>query len=72
MDAKTIIIGAVALIIGVLLLPLVGNFVGLAKSNDTMANISGMSAVLNLVAYGFTFGLVGVGIGMLIIGFRGR
>ena len=72
MDPKTIIIGAVALLVGVILLPVVGNFVGLAKSNDTMVNISGMTAVLNLVAYGFTFGLVGVGIGMLIIGFRSR
>jgi len=66
------IIGAIALIIGVVLLPVVGNFVGLAKSNDTMANISGMTSVLNLVAYGFTFGLVGLGIGMLIIGFRAK
>ena len=71
-DTKTIIVGAIVIIIGLVLLPVTANFGGLAKTNDSTKNISGMNSIVDIVIYTFTFGLVGVGIGMVMIGFRGK
>lgn len=70
MDIKQIILGAVAIIIGVILLPTIAYFVATAKTNASVAEVSGISAVLDLILYGFAFGLVGIGIGMIWMSFR--
>jgi len=70
MDIKQIILGAVAIIIGIILLPTIAYFVSTAKANESVAAVSGVSAVLDLILYGFAFGLVGIGIGMIWMSFR--
>jgi uncharacterized membrane protein len=70
MDASPIIYGAISIIIGLILLPLVTNFIATAKANSTTASIGGLTSVLDLIAYGFCFGLVGVGIAMIVVGFK--
>jgi hypothetical protein len=70
MDATVIIYGAITIIIGLILLPLVANFIATAKANSSVGAISGLTSVLDLVGYGFVFGLVGVGIGMIVVGFK--
>ena len=62
MEAAKIIIGAVAIIIGLIMLPLVAGFIRTAKANTSLAAIGGLTSVLDLIAYGFAFGLVGVGV----------
>ena len=71
MDATKIIIGAIAIIIGLVMLPLVALFVTQAKANTSVASISGITSVLDIILYGFTFGLVGIGVGMIFLGFKG-
>jgi len=71
MNATRIIYGAISVIIGLILLPLVATFVSSAKTNSDVSSIAGLTSVLDLVAYGFAFGLVGIGIGMIVLGFRG-
>jgi len=70
MDATKVIIGAVTIIIGLVLLPLVAYFVALAKANASVSSVGGLTSVLDIILYGFCFGLVGVGIGMIYVGFR--
>jgi len=71
MDAMKVIYGAISLIIGLILLPVVAVFITSAKNNNSTGEIAGLTSVLDLVGYGFAFGLVGIGIGMIVIGFRG-
>ncbi len=69
-DGVNIIVGAVAIIIGLVLLPLIAVFITKAKENNSTTDIPGLSSVLDLIAYGFAFGLVGLGVGMIFIGFK--
>jgi hypothetical protein len=70
MNAGKIILGAVAIIIGLLLLPLMAGFVEAGKNNTSTKAIAGLPSVLDLIVYGFTFGLVGIGVGMIYMGFK--
>jgi hypothetical protein len=70
MDATKIIIGAVSIVIGLVMLPLVAQFVAAAKADTNVSAISGLTSVLDVIAYGFAFGLVGIGIGMIYLGFK--
>jgi hypothetical protein len=70
MSPIKIIFGAIAIIIGLILLPLLSAFIEVAKGNTSVSGISGLTSVLDLVAYGFAFGLVGVGVGMIYLGFK--
>lgn len=81
MDATKIITGAISIIIGFVLLPVMALFVthasqqinstGQYVENTNVTGIPGLTSLLNLVMYGFAFGLVGVGIGMIYIGYKG-
>ncbi len=70
MEADKIIMGAISIIIGLVLLPVTAYFAQLAKENNSTIEVSGVTSIIDLVLYGFTFGLVGVGIGMIYIGFK--
>ena len=79
MDSMKVIMGAISIIIGLVLLPLMAtfrqdasaNWNGTAWVDDTnVTGLAGMGGVLDLIMYGFAFGLVGIGIGMLYIGFK--
>lgn len=83
MDATKIVIGGVSIIIGLVLLPVMAGFTYGATHvfNQTalphhyidrtdVTNVTGLSAVIDLILYGFTFGLVGLGVGLIWIGFK--
>jgi len=70
MDASRIIIGAVSIAIGLIMLPLVATFIANAKANASVAAIGGLTSILDIIAYGFAFGLVGIGVGMIYLGFK--
>jgi len=70
MDATKVILGAVTIVIGLVLLPVTAWFAGQAKNNSSVASIAGLSAVIDLIVYGFAFGLVGLGVGMIALGFK--
>lgn len=80
-DGMKVIMGAISLIIGLVMLPLIAVFresdaiMGSADgnwSNDSaIENVSGLTSLLDLILYGFGFGLVGIGIGMIYLGFKG-
>ena len=70
MDATKIIIGAVSIIIGLVMLPLVASFIESAIGNASVQQISGLTNVLDIIGYGFGFGLVGIGVGMIYLGFK--
>lgn len=69
-DGTRIIMGAMSIIIGLVLLPVMANFASVASSNSSVGAISGLSTLINLIMYGFAFGLVGLGIGLIYIGFK--
>ena len=70
-DGTKIIMGAISIVIGLVLLPLLAGFAATAKTDTNVAAIAGLTAVIDLVTYGFTFGLVGLGIGLIYLGFKG-
>ena len=82
-DGTKILMGGISIILGLVLLPVLGAFVYDSKtivdatnsSNNTadtnVTGVSGLPALIDLVLYGFTFGLVGLGIGLIYIGFKG-
>lgn len=82
MSITKVIMGGIAIIIGLVLLPVVAAFInavtydqynGTGAWNVTDKNISaisGLTSLLNLVGYGFAFGLVGLGVGMIVYGFK--
>jgi hypothetical protein len=70
MDAAKIVIGAISIIIGLVLLPVMAVFTATAKADPNVSAVSGLSSLLDLVLYGFTFGLVGLGVGLIWIGFK--
>lgn len=67
----TVIMGAISIIIGLVLLPLMAGFVASTKDDDNVSGVAGLTSLLDLILYGFTFGLVGLGIGLIYIGFKG-
>ena len=75
-DGTKIIMGAISIIIGLVLLPLMAAFVRDASyinstvKDTNVSGVSGLESLLSLVLYGFTFGLVGLGIGMIYLGFK--
>ena len=70
-DGTKIIMGAISIIIGLVLLPLMAGFTHDAKANANVSAVTGLTSVIDLILYGFTFGLVGLGIGLIYIGFKG-
>jgi len=77
-DGTKIIMGAISIVIGLVMLPVMGAFVWEAKYLNNASNpdtnvtgVAGLTALIDLVMYGFTFGLVGLGIGLIYIGFKG-
>ena len=62
--------GAVSIAIGLIMLPLVATFVLNAKANNSTAAIGGLTSILDIIVYGFAFGLVGIGVGMIYLGFK--
>jgi len=81
MDGTKVIMGAISLIMGLVMLPIIAVFresddiMGSADGNwsndSSIENVSGLTSLLDLILYGFSFGLVGLGIGMIYIGFKG-
>ena len=79
-DGTKIIMGAISIIIGLVLLPLIAGFsygathyqnaTGVWVENTDVTGVSGLTSLLALVTYGFGFGLVGLGIGLIYIGFK--
>ena len=79
MEIKKVIFGAISITIGVILLPIIAGFIwsasrywnGTAWVSDTnVTGISGLPSILDLVGYGFAFGLVGLGVGMIFWGLK--
>jgi len=81
LDGTKVIMGAISLIMGLVMLPIIAVFresddiMGSADGNwnndSAIENVSGLTSLLDLILYGFSFGLVGLGIGMIYIGFKG-
>ena len=69
-DGTKIIMGAISIIIGLVLLPLMAGFVASTKADTNVSAVSGLSSLLDLVLYGFCFGIVGLGIGLIYLGFK--
>ena len=79
-DGTKIIMGAISIIIGLVLLPLMAGFVYSSThyqnatdvwvENTNVTGIAGLSSLLDLVLYGFCFGIVGLGIGLIYVGFK--
>jgi hypothetical protein len=69
MDATKIVIGAISIIIGLVLLPVMAGFVASSKADANVTAVAGLTSVIDLILYGFTFGLVGLGVGLIWIGF---
>jgi hypothetical protein len=70
MDATKIVIGAISIIIGLVLLPVMAGFVASSKADPNVTAVAGLTSVIDLILYGFTFGLVGLGVGLIWIGFK--
>ena len=81
-DGTKIVMGAISIIIGLVMLPVVGAFkyealytepnaTGVRTLDTNVTGVSGLSSLIDLVMYGFTFGLVGLGIGLIYLGFKG-
>ena len=70
-DGTKIIMGAISIIIGLVLLPLMAGFVASSKADANVSAVAGLSSLLDLVLYGFCFGIVGLGIGLIYLGFKG-
>lgn len=69
-DGTKIIMGAISIVIGLVLLPLMAGFTSTAKADANVTAVTGLSSVIDLILYGFTFGLVGLGIGLIYLGFK--
>jgi hypothetical protein len=69
-DGTKIIMGAISIVIGLVLLPLMADFVNTSKEDANVTAVAGLSSVLDLILYAFTFGLVGLGIGLIYLGFK--
>jgi len=81
-DGNKIIMGAISIVIGLVMLPVVASFTynakhtqnatGVWSENTNVTGIAGLGSLLDLVLYGFSFGLVGLGIGLIYLGFKGK
>jgi len=71
-EGTKLIMGAISIIIGLVLLPLMASFSASAKSDPNVSAIAGLTALIDLILYGFCFGLVGLGIGLIYIGYKGK
>ena len=79
-NVKMIIYGAISIIIGLILLPVMADFkknAGVLPGNHSVENtnvtgVSGLTTLMDLVLYGFTFGLVALGVGLIYMGFKGK
>lgn len=69
-DGTKLIMGAISIIIGLVMLPLLALFTANAIANSSVASIAGLSTLLTLIPYGFAFGLIGLGVGLIYLGFR--
>ena len=79
-DGSKIIMGAITIIIGLVMLPLIAVFresdlimadgTGNWSNNSAVENVSGLTSLLDLILYGFGFGIVAIGIGMIYLGFK--
>lgn len=79
-DGTRIIMGGISIVLGLVLLPVIGGFVYGAShtlnetdvwvENTDITGVAGLTSLLNLVLYGFSFGLVGLGIGLIYLGFK--
>lgn len=65
-DPEEVIRGAIVIAIGAVLLPIVALFLSDAAANGSVASFAGVPAIVTLIMYGFAFGLVFVGLGMVI------
>jgi len=70
-DGKRIIMGAISIIIGLVLLPVMASFTNTAKTDSNVSAVAGLTSVIDLILYGFTFGLVGLGVGLIVLGIKG-
>lgn len=68
---EKVIIGVISLIVGLVLLPVMAGFVTVVSNNSSLQAISGTTTILPLILYGFCFGLVGIGVGMIYMGYKG-
>jgi len=69
-DGTQIIMGAISIIIGLVLLPVMAGFTHIARNNSSVQNVGGLTTVIDMIMYGFTFGLVGLGVGLIYLGFK--
>lgn len=81
MNVKTMITGFVSIVIGLVLLPVMAwtktQAVYNYNASDVMnvpdpnvSAIAGLSSIMDLVLYGFSFGLIGVGIALIWKGYK--
>ena len=80
LNAKLVIYGAISIILGLVMLPVIATFresdaiMGSSDGNwsnsSAIENVSGLTSLLDLILYGFGFGLVGLGIGMIYLGLK--
>jgi len=54
--------GAIEVIIGIILLPIVTGFIVYAQSDNNTSSLTGMTLLLTIIGYAFAFGLIGVGL----------
>ena len=71
-DGTKIIMGAISIIIGLVLLPVMASFTNTAKSDANVSAVSGLTSLIDLILSGFCFGLVGLGISLIYIGIKGK
>ena len=80
-DGGKLIMGAITIVIGLVMLPLIavfresdaimgGQYDGNWSNSSAVENVSGLTSLLDLILYGFGFGLVALGIGMIYLGFK--
>lgn len=82
MDVMKVVYGGISLVVGLVMLPVIavfresdaimGSSDGNWSNNSAIENVSGLTSLLDLILYGFGFGLVGIGIGMIYLGIKGK
>lgn len=54
--------GAIEVIIGIILLPIVTGFIVYAQSDNNTSSLTGMTLLLTIIGYAFAFGIIGAGL----------
>ena len=54
--------GAMEIIIGIILLPILAGFIIYAQNDPNVSALTGLSLLLTIIGYAFAFGLIGAGI----------